>query len=630
MPEFNTWFPDVHLPSQGLKIVGTNVDCVGLSNSQAAVSLFLTQDGSNLDPGPVNSSGLTIEVFSDPNGHNTYSQGVGPAAQWTSYKHTWTPLSVSAIHRGAGQRNMVNFKQTTYGMGDSALIGFQSYYWGGPIAGDEGQAFALGSYLNQGYMLQLGVIENVPPKSTLDTTTTQDIVGAKNPQTVTVASTTGAAVGDWVVVHQMEQDGTNMLEPVRITAVGSGTISGVFLNNHGSGVKVKPALLLQTNAGGSFGQDRLIINLSGASYSTGTITSKGDTAVGPADASPYLNGTGMTWTNTMVGGDVENIGAICVDTDTYAGPPFHGTAEQGPLKSWHRINQVMSTTRVYFHTFSVASNSGYKGRDNFPSTYTIRPAVRLLKYYADEVLGGVLVCEYSTHTWSVGHTVECAMCPYADATGFRFMLSQYTPCGTTRGFMFIENHGARAYQNCINISTNMTNPNEPGAPSNSDYYGWDVGLFVSGCKIGLQFGWAGYQRAEDVTCAILLGSPMWAGSPNDNMTKIDFNGAHIMYNTPNGGLIIQGASAWGGAPGNGALTFYSGEVTTESKNRMEFGGSLRLHGWMDVEERGAIAAPAAVADMARIYTEDNGGTPGKTRLMVQFGTGAPVQLAIEP
>jgi len=48
------------------------------------------------------------------------------------------------------------------------------------------------------------------------------------------------------------------------------------------------------------------------------------------------------------------------------------------------------------------------------------------------------------------------------------------------------------------------------------------------------------------------------------------------------------------------------------------GGALQLK---------EMTAPAALADTARIFTEDNG--LGKTRLMVQFGTGAAVLLAIE-
>jgi len=41
-----------------------------------------------------------------------------------------------------------------------------------------------------------------------------------------------------------------------------------------------------------------------------------------------------------------------------------------------------------------------------------------------------------------------------------------------------------------------------------------------------------------------------------------------------------------------------------------------------------VTAPSGIADTARVFSEDNGS--GKTRWMVQFGTGAAVQIAIEP
>ena len=37
--------------------------------------------------------------------------------------------------------------------------------------------------------------------------------------------------------------------------------------------------------------------------------------------------------------------------------------------------------------------------------------------------------------------------------------------------------------------------------------------------------------------------------------------------------------------------------------------------------------PSAVADHGVLFVEDNGA--GKTRLMIQFGTGTPIQIAIE-
>ena len=53
---------------------------------------------------------------------------------------------------------------------------------------------------------------------------------------------------------------------------------------------------------------------------------------------------------------------------------------------------------------------------------------------------------------------------------------------------------------------------------------------------------------------------------------------------------------------------------------------LKKGGMMQLGEQGS--APSGIADNAIIFAEDNGS--GKTRLMVQFGTGAAQQIAIEP
>jgi hypothetical protein len=77
---------------------------------------------------------------------------------------------------------------------------------------------------------------------------------------------------------------------------------------------------------------------------------------------------------------------------------------------------------------------------------------------------------------------------------------------------------------------------------------------------------------------------------------------------------------------SGGATYFtlSGFNVNFSSNRRI---SLNTGGWIDVLENGsAVAAPAS--DTARIYAEDNGS--GKTRLMVQFFSGAAQQIAIEP
>lgn len=60
--------------------------------------------------------------------------------------------------------------------------------------------------------------------------------------------------------------------------------------------------------------------------------------------------------------------------------------------------------------------------------------------------------------------------------------------------------------------------------------------------------------------------------------------------------------------------------TVDAEGSLVVGGSLGL-----IEQ---ASAPTGIANMARIYAEDDGS--GKTRLMVVFGTGSAQQLAIEP
>lgn len=60
--------------------------------------------------------------------------------------------------------------------------------------------------------------------------------------------------------------------------------------------------------------------------------------------------------------------------------------------------------------------------------------------------------------------------------------------------------------------------------------------------------------------------------------------------------------------------------TVDIPNAMVLGGTFVVF------ESGS--APIGIANAARIYAEDNGS--GKTQLMVVFGTGSPVQIAIEP
>jgi type II secretory pathway pseudopilin PulG len=66
------------------------------------------------------------------------------------------------------------------------------------------------------------------------TVTTGSVSASASDQAVAVASSEGIEVGDWV-----EIDTDNQLEAVKVTAVTSRSISGIFLLNHASGVPLR-------------------------------------------------------------------------------------------------------------------------------------------------------------------------------------------------------------------------------------------------------------------------------------------------------------------------------------------------------------------------------------------------------
>jgi hypothetical protein len=72
--------------------------------------------------------------------------------------------------------------------------------------------------------------------------------------------------------------------------------------------------------------------------------------------------------------------------------------------------------------------------------------------------------------------------------------------------------------------------------------------------------------------------------------------------------------------------------TTSPASKLHVGNDANNTGYITLEELGTQAAPvdppAPVANKAVLYLKDNGS--GKTRLMVRFSTGSPIQLAIQP
>lgn len=575
----------------GLNITSTNPGSAfsGSNSFNTVMRIIHSDDTSGLDTGFTNLNTFSIDV--------TAYNGLNANGGHTTAKTSYIPFAITANYYGSGQRFGGTGILNGYGFGDLAWESISLTYAGGCVNGDEGTGFSTVNYLQQMRVLAKTQIASIPTQATISTTTTQAITGSRTAQTVTVASTAGVTFNQWVVVEQEVQSGTPNLEAVLVTAVNTGvSITGIFRLNHPSGVTVTPAKVLVVNTSGNMGQDRLLVNLSGSSYSTGTVASI---------AGGAFTGSGTSWSNSMVGGTATNIGAIALTADDYTGTPFSSGA--GTLKSWAPITVVTSTTVIGVFSFEVAGSTAYKGK-GVASTgaYIIRPSARIL-----QISGNTLILETSAHTWTAGDTVECAICPYPYVLGYQYHLANWTATGTNLvGFLKVVNNGARAYGTGIDI-----NADTMAVGGGADTIGWTTGISLDQVGTGLRI-------IRATTAAIMLSSGPGTGSYTDIAGKISWNGTHIMPNSTNGGLELQ--MAFSSASGN--LSCVSSNVSGEALSRFQFTGSMKWTGYADISEMTAPAAPAS--NIARLYSDDNGS--GKTRLMVRFPTGAAVQLAIEP
>lgn len=447
----------------------------------------------------------------------------------TDSKTTFLPFSILNWCTAAGQRFCRSERMYAFGMGDAFINYKVNTYAAAPIQGDEGQGFGSVSGLYQQEYLVLPIISSIPTPATINTTTTQAIVKSKTAQSVAVASSAGISVGQWFVVeHHVPRSNPNM-EAVKCTAVPDGThVSGIFRAHHDSGVTIKPAFLMTVNTTGSLGQDRVLINLDAASYSTGTVTE--------ITGGGYV-GTGTTWANNMVGGNVLNIGAIALDADTYTGPPFDQAAPSvlGPLKSWYEIDQVFGVTSLGIYKTSTAGAHDYIGKGvGTTQTYTIRPCVRILKVVDRDTSDGLLVCTPTTSTWTVGDHLECIIPPYPDVTGYQYQLRGYTPGGLYRGMWMIRNAGARTFSFGLAFFDNL----RIGGGADTVAFGTTIDMGSCSQNTGIGIG-------NCQTAAIVLSTiDQSGGTFSNNSGKISWaGGAYINFDSlVNHGVQIKGAS----------------------------------------------------------------------------------------
>ncbi len=464
----NSWQTTGFVLSAVNPLAGNNL------NEGVAAMIACQSDVSNINPGFTDANcAMTTQnaVF----GNNTYSTD-------THSKTTFITSGSTMYGYAAGQRILHTDTLNCYGMGDCFNNSTAISYAGGVTAGDEGEAFnTTSSGLTQQNFLVLSTVASVPTQTTCAASTTQNITGGYIAQTVTVSSTTNCNVNDWIMVDQLPNDlpPFSNSEAVKITAVGSGTLSGVFLNNHSTAAPILPALVLNIASTSAWGQHRELVDLSAASYSTGTVSSiTGHT----------FTGSGTTWATNMVGGTTSNIGCIALTADAFTGAPF--TTGSGALNSWYKILAVAGTTSLTIASESVANDQNYYGKGPGTGGYIISPCSESMH----QIGNNEVILESNTATWTAADNVELAISPYPDVSGMNLTFGEFTTGGTRRQGLLIRNAGARKFQIGLNIGGQMP------TGGNTDYpIAYHVGIDVGEAEYA-------FQSNDSSIAALLLGN----------------------------------------------------------------------------------------------------------------------------
>src|SRR6266498_341090 len=272
--------------SGGLNLSGTDVaGQANDPNDRKMLNLSGTWNVSNLNPGFTNATMVELNITAN-HGDAVYN------ASGNKNKTTFMALDTIANMTASGQRALFNTELNCWGgRSDCVIFGNQAVtYASGPIAGDEGAGWGAVWSLGQPTALELLTAldygSGVIVRNTCNTTITPAVTGSYTAQTVAVGSTAGCTVNTWVVINREQATEGPNHEAAKITAVGAGTLTMVIRGSYNAGISVRPATELYMSGGRwPHGENRYIVNLSGTSYSTGTIAGHSGGAI---------NGSGTT------------------------------------------------------------------------------------------------------------------------------------------------------------------------------------------------------------------------------------------------------------------------------------------------------------------------------------------------
>lgn len=415
----------------GIVISATDANVTGNPNLADLINISATTNSIRTNPNFSNEDLADLQ-FKINNGQASYG-GL------TNSKKTFNTLGLSLVGGASGQKFVSNQFETVYGMSDNIVEGKTLQYAGGPVSGDEGSYLGRWTMQQQPFLTQTSIATN-PVRTSCNTTLTQAVSNNIAVQTVTVASTAGCNVNDWVIVDREVATHSPNSEAVQLTAVGAGTISGIFHNLHNSGATVTPATVITASSTSYFGQDRVLVNLSQPGYSTGTVASI---------SGGGFTGSGTSWSNSMAGGDAMNPGCIELDNDTYSGLPF---SVSNPLRSWYQITGVSAGTSLGIMTSSVAGDGAYHGNGVGSGTYLVRPCARV--YYFN-VNTNIVILDTNAFTWTNGDNLELAVTPYSDTQALWIQRAEWSPGGAHRPSIQVMNSGSVTQSAGLNIYGQM-------------------------------------------------------------------------------------------------------------------------------------------------------------------------------
>ncbi len=429
-------------------------------NNQRSVIWTFTTGSTTSNPNFSNETGLEL-VFTAFHGQNDRD---------AAGKKTFFPLNISGQYYAMGQRFAYAANVDCWGMGDCFLSSDHVTSAAGVSdPGGEGTSFRT-MQLTQLTTLTKTTISSIVARTTCSTTITQAITRNIAAQTVTVADNTGCVVGDWLTVERGQiyvSDGK--IEGVKLTAVGTGTVTAIFRHSHLSGATLTPATVMTLASGSHLGEHRYLVNLTAAAVTAGTVSASVGTA---------FTGSGTAWSADMVGGDATLPGCIALTADDYTAAPF---SVPNTLKSWYGIASVTDADTLNIAHRSAVGVLGYSG--NGLGAYTIRPCARILTILtnaANTSLTNQIVLETNSFTWTASDSVEIAMSVDGDVTGELMRVAWWTPGAALRSVYNAWNNGAQRWDSAfraIGSPTNLGDAFRAGISIEPDV---DVGLELTG------------------------------------------------------------------------------------------------------------------------------------------------------